>query len=90
MILVALCAQAPTVLAAESRCHGTVGKGRIENSVKLPTSGQNFTVYSALGAAAGRTHVHSKVAEVLLAAYDELAKARPSNVYVYGLSLIHI
>jgi penicillin-insensitive murein endopeptidase len=79
-----LCLHPPPALAAESQCHGTVSKGRIENSVKLPASGRNFTAYSALGVAAGRTHVHSKVADILLAAYDELAQAQPSNVYVYG------
>ena len=71
-------------MANESQCYGTVSKGRIENSVKLPLGGKNFSAYSAMGAAAGRTHVHGKVAEVLLAAYDELARAQPLNVYVYG------
>jgi len=71
-------------VAAHSQCYGTVGNGRIENSVKLPTSGRNFTVYSSLGAAAGRTHVHSLVADVILTAYGELAKADPLAVYVYG------
>jgi len=70
--------------AGESQCYGTVGDGRIENSVKLPTSGPNFTAYSALGTAAGRTHVHSKVADIVLTAYGELAKAQPLATYVYG------
>ena len=69
---------------AESQCYGTVSNGRIERSVKLPASGQNFSAYSSIGAAAGRTYVHSKVAEIIVAAYGELAKAQPSNVYVYG------
>jgi penicillin-insensitive murein endopeptidase len=77
--------QAPAgVLAAESQCYGTVSKGRIDGSVKLPATGRNFVAYSALGVAAGRTHVHSKVAEVLLAAYAALARGQPANVYVYG------
>ena len=80
----ALCTAPLSASAADSQCHGTVGNGRIEHSVKLPGSGRNFVPYSAWGVAAGRTHVHSKVAEVLLAAYDELARAQPSNVYVYG------
>ena len=79
-----LCLHQPPALAAESQCYGTASKGRIENSVKLPASGRNFTAYSALGVAAGRTHVHSKVADVLLASYEALAEAQPSNVYVYG------
>jgi penicillin-insensitive murein DD-endopeptidase len=68
--------------AAESQCFGTVSKG----SVKLPTSGANFAAYSTLGAAAGRTHVHSRVAETIVAAYDALRIELPSHIYVYGES----
>jgi penicillin-insensitive murein endopeptidase len=71
-------------IAAESQCFGTVSNGRIENSVKLPASGPNFTAYSGLAAAAGRTHVHSKVAAVITAAYGALRAAHPSTVYIYG------
>ncbi|HEY0663858.1 MAG TPA: penicillin-insensitive murein endopeptidase [Thiobacillaceae bacterium] len=70
--------------AAGSRCYGTVGNGRIEGSVKLPTRGSNFEAYSVLGAAAGRTYVHSRVSDVLLAAYAELARTHPGKKYVYG------
>lgn len=58
--------------------------GSIEDSVKLPLSGPNFEAYSALGAALGRTHVHSKVAEVLGAAYAAMAVAVPDARFVYG------
>jgi len=71
-------------MAAQSQCYGTVGNGRLENSIKLPTSGENFSAYSTLGAAAGRTHVHGQVADILLTAYGELAKAQPSTRFVYG------
>jgi penicillin-insensitive murein endopeptidase len=71
-------------IAGESQCYGTVSNGRIEDSVKLPTSGPNFTAYSGLAATAGRTYVHSKVAEILLATYSKLHVANPSTVYVYG------
>lgn len=74
----------PEAAAAESQCYGTVSKGRIEDSVKLPTSGPNFAAYSALGTAAGRTHTHSKVAEVIVTAYAALASASPATVFVYG------
>ena len=84
ILAVALSGHAAPVLAAESQCHGTVSRGRIQDSVKLPADGQNFSAYSAVGVVAGRTHVHSKVAAILLAAYGELAKSRPSTVYVYG------
>jgi penicillin-insensitive murein DD-endopeptidase len=68
----------------KSQCYGTVSNGRIENSVKLPERGPNFSAYSSLGAAAGRTHVHSEVAEIIVSAYGVLARNRPSTVYVYG------
>lgn len=69
---------------AGSQCYGTVSHGRIERSLKLPPKGPNFVAYSALGVAAGRTHVHSRVSEIMLAAYAALAEASPSTVYVYG------
>ena len=72
------------VPAADSRCHGRVGHGSIEGSIKLPLSGPNFEAYSTLGAALGRTHVHSKVAEVLGAAYAAMAVAVPDARFVYG------
>jgi penicillin-insensitive murein DD-endopeptidase len=72
------------VSAAESKCFGTVGRGHIDGSVKLPISGANFSAYSRVGAAAGRTHVHSKVAEIVTAAYASLAVASPEISYVYG------
>jgi penicillin-insensitive murein endopeptidase len=70
--------------AAESRCFGTVGNGRIEGSVKLPLSGANFSAYSRPAATTGRTHVHSKVAAILEASYRALAVSSPGIVYVYG------
>jgi len=76
--------QPSDAVAVESQCFGTVSNGRIEDSVKLPTSGPNFAAYSALGAAAGRTHVHSKVAEVIVSTYAALAADSPSTVFVYG------
>jgi len=84
-VLVLLAFLAPLLAtAAESRCFGTVSKGRIEGSVKLPLSGANFSVYSKLAATAGRTHVHSKVAAILEASYRALAVSSPGTVYVYG------
>ena len=70
--------------AAGSQCFGTVSNGRIENSVRLPAEGPNFDAYSSLGVAAGRTHVHSRVAAVIIAAYSALQTTSPSTAYVYG------
>jgi penicillin-insensitive murein endopeptidase len=81
--LVALAWMSPAA-AAESQCFGTVNKGRLEGSVKLPTSGKNFATYSELGAVAGRTHVHSKVAEIVAAAYAALAISDPLLTFIYG------
>ena len=72
------------VVAAGSQCYGTVSNGSIQSSVKLPLSGANFTAYSTAAAAAGRTHVHSKVADVIKASYKALAAAHPETHYVYG------
>lgn len=72
------------IAAANSQCFGGVANGRIENSVKLPVSGPNFSAYSALASGAGRTHVHSTVAEIMLAAYASLATATPATKFVYG------
>lgn len=73
-----------SVHAAESQCFGSVSNGRMEGGVKLPVRGPNFAAYSTLGATAGRTHVHSKVAAVIVSAYAALAAANPSLSYVYG------
>lgn len=81
VVLVTLFAQ---VFAAGSQCFGTVSKGRIEGSVKLPASGPNFMAYSSLAATAGRTHVHAKVADIITASYAALNAASPSTIYVYG------
>lgn len=80
-VLATASAQAP---AADSQCFGTVSKGRIEGSVKLPTNGPNFSAYSTMAATAGRTHVHAKVADIVTASYAALHAASPSTTYVYG------
>lgn len=72
------------VHAAESVCYGSVAKGRLENGVKLPAQGKNFTAYSAMAASVGRTHVHSKVAQIVVAAYAGLTETAPDKVFVYG------
>ena len=69
---------------AGSQCFGRVSKGSIEDSVKLPLSGQNFVSYSSIAAVAGRTYVHSKVAAVMSASYTALANSSPDATFVYG------
>ena len=84
IVLLAVVAVLPLSSQAESKCFGTVSNGRIEASVKLPLNGANFTSYSEIASAAGRTHVHSKVAAIIQHAYAALAKATPEVTYVYG------
>lgn len=69
---------------ADSQCYGTVSNGRIVDSINLPIHGINFTAYSSLATMLGRTHVHSKVAEVIAEAYSELRTTLPDAIFVYG------
>jgi penicillin-insensitive murein endopeptidase len=71
-------------IAKESQCYGTASNGRIEDSVKLPLDGPNFSAYSAVAATAGRTYLHSKVARIIEASYKAIAAAHPDVKYVYG------
>jgi len=83
-ILITLCLLPLLGRAAESICYGSVSKGRLEGSVKLPSEGSNFTAYSSMAAMAGRTYVHSRVAKIVEEAYAGLAKELPGTVFVYG------
>ncbi len=70
--------------AEGSICYGTPEKGRLEGGISLLRSGPNFEPYSNLGVAAGRTCVHSAVAEIVSRAYADLARELPSTKFVYG------
>jgi penicillin-insensitive murein endopeptidase len=82
-LLAAACAAAPAPALA-SVCHGRPADGRLEGGVQLPPAGANFSAYSALAAAAGRTYAHRTVARVVQDAYAELAASRSASHYVYG------
>jgi penicillin-insensitive murein endopeptidase len=71
-------------LATESKCFGTVARGRLENGVALPSAGPNFSSYSSTAELVGRTYVHSKVRDVVVAAYKRLEGVAPDKVFVYG------
>lgn len=79
-MLVLSCAAA----GLSSQCYGTVARGRIENAVQLPAEGRNFHAYSRLGPMLGRTYLHSRVLEVVLASYAALEKTAPNKTFVYG------
>ena len=68
----------------ESTCYGTTANGRIDAAVRLPSSGDNFRVYSKTGAMLGRTYVHSAVADVVVRAYANVAQTLPGRVFVLG------
>lgn len=75
---------AGSVTPRESICHGSTSRGWIEHAVRLPLWGTNFQTYSTVGAAAGRTHVHSRVSTSVLDAYAALASSHPDLQFVYG------
>jgi penicillin-insensitive murein endopeptidase len=83
LLLFAMAAVAPTP-RAQSTCFGTVSQGRLENGVALPGSGANFGAYSAAASVLRRTHVHTRVAQIVVAAYAALEKSAPGKVFVYG------
>lgn len=71
-------------LGAESVCFGTVGIGRLDGGVALPSEGANFSPYTSLADTVGRTYVHSKVRDVVVATYAALQNTAPGKRYVYG------
>lgn len=79
-----LCLSFAWPAVASSTCYGTVAKGRLEGAVALPPAGPNFSPYSSLGEATGRTYVHSMVRDIVVGAYRELEKAAPGKHFVYG------
>ena len=84
LLLLLLALGCGAAAAKDSLCFGTTAHGRLESGCQLPASGDNFTVYSRLGFLIGRTYVHCRVAEVVLAAYGAQAGAHPDRRFVYG------
>lgn len=68
----------------DSICYGTTEKGRIENAIQLPSTGDNFSAYSLIGTSAGRNYVHSSVSAVVLDAYKDIQHNLPQTKFVYG------
>jgi len=84
LLIVAVLAAGASAASIESTCFGSVNNGRLENGVQLPVQGPNFSSYSTIAANIGRTYVHSKVLDVVIAAYAALEKSAPNKVFVYG------
>jgi penicillin-insensitive murein endopeptidase len=56
----------------------------VQNAKRLPTNGINFQTYSRFLSTIGRTHVHEKVRNAVVKAYNLLEKHAPGVMYVYG------
>jgi penicillin-insensitive murein endopeptidase len=84
LLLFLLLALSSSQGAAESVCYGTTSNGRLENGVRVPSKGPNFVSYGSVPERAGRTHVHSKVRAVMLAAYRMLEREQPGKVFKYA------
>lgn len=67
-----------------SVCLGTTSNGYLRNGWKLPSSGPNFTAYSTIGRALGRTFVHSTVHLIVVDAYAHTHESVSDKVFVYG------
>jgi len=74
------------VLAAEkaSTCYGSPANGHLKSGKALPEKGGNFEPFSMLAVMLGRTYVHSTVKEIVMEAYEEVAKQLPDKRFVYG------
>ena len=83
-IFISLVLLSLNLLANDSVCFGTTSKGKLENGVKLPSSGKNFKGYGIVPETLGRTYLHSDVAKIILAAYKSLEKDEPNKVFKYA------
>jgi len=62
----------------------TTSKGRLEGGVQLPSSGPNFVSYGSIPELIGRTFVHSKVRDVIVAAYEILESEQTGKMFKYA------
>ncbi|MFQ5545805.1 MAG: penicillin-insensitive murein endopeptidase [Acidiferrobacterales bacterium] len=84
LTLVAISLFAPLAIASESVCYGTTANGRLEGGVQLPSSGENYLSYGSVPERAGRTYVHSRVRDVVIAAYEILEREEPNKLFKYA------
>ena len=83
-IIIIICMLPVLLKAQESTCYGTTSKGRLENGIALPGSGSNYVGYSTLARLAGRTYVHTQVADIIVNAYKSLEIEQPNKVFKYA------
>ncbi len=67
-----------------SVCRGAVTGGSLEGGRRPPLWGDNYRAYSTTGYLVGRTFTHSAIRDVIVEAYDEVAKSRPELRFVYA------
>ncbi len=79
-----ICLFSYAILAEESTCYGTTSNGRLEHGIALPFSGPNYVGYSNIARLAGRTYVHSQVADIIVNAYKTLETEQPAKVFKYA------
>lgn len=84
LLVMAVMLRASSLTAEESICYGTAGNGRLQDGVMLPLDGPNYRSYSVAASLAGRTHVHSKVRDIVVAAYRRLEETLPEETFVYA------
>jgi len=67
-----------------SDARGTRANGYLVYGKHLPVAGDNFEVFSRLGASIGRTCVHGQVRDAMLAAYAAVYAKHPAYHFTYG------
>ncbi len=84
LISVAALCVAAFATAKESVCYGTVNQGKLREGAELPPSGSNFQAYSSLGHTIGRTFLHSRISDLVVATYKHFENQDGSVKFVYG------
>ncbi|MGD8784157.1 MAG: penicillin-insensitive murein endopeptidase [Thioalkalispiraceae bacterium] len=84
LLIILSCCLSSYSLSTESTCYGSTKQGRLEQGVKLPSSGINFVSYSTLARFIGRTYVHSSVRDIVVSAYADLDRQLPEKKFKYA------
>lgn len=67
-----------------SKSVGTYARGNLVNGKRMPSAGANFRTYSRLGSLIGRTAVHARVRDLMLASYRRMQESHPDVMWIYG------
>lgn len=84
LLLLLVLSIATPLFGQESTCFGSASNGRLEEAVQLPSTGPNFVSYGSIPELTGRTFVHSKVRDVIVAAYAILESEQAGKVFKYA------